>query len=258
MDDNRPETGVMGGGESIGIVNSAATVSICVCEDYDMLISDALKPVGKVLEAQCGKIPVHIEGAESGAERCPLPVVLKRHGDPALLRRKGNGHEIEPAGVFSERFVLQQGIDSSTGILVEKLGFLRRVAFSDNSYVYAILRASALVQIFVRSRIRSHFPYEDVGRIYRMGEGCVLNASVAEQLHGDSGGLLRHWKQIDILEGFSDSGSLLRSLPLLEQSRESLPVEDLAAGGIAQGDAAVSCNRNLVHIDPPACPALGS
>ena len=223
-----------------------------------MLISDALKPVGKVLEAQCGKIPVHIEGAESGAERCPFPVVLKRHGDPALLRRQGNGHEIEPAGVFSERFVLKQGIDSGTGILVEKPGFLRRVAFRNNGYVYAILRASALVQIFVRSRIRSHFPYEDVGRIYRMGERRILHSPVAEQFHGDSGGLLRHWKQIDILEGFSDSGSLLRSLPFLEQSRESLPVEDLVAGGIAQGDAAVSSDRYLVHIDPPACPALGS
>ena len=220
VDDNRPETGVMGGGEGIGIVYSSAAVSICIGEDYDMFIRNAEKFVGEILQAQGREIPVHVESAEIGAQGSPLPFPVKRHADTADLGREGYRNEIQPACIFPERLMLKNRFSGDTGILVEFPGLLGGISLSHNSYVDAGFRISGLMYVLVRSRFRSHAPDQHIVRTDHVLDGCTDIAFLVIQFDGSIGRTRRHGKQEDILEGFLHDSGFLGGLPFLEQSRE--------------------------------------
>ena len=58
MDDNRFELCVVRGREGVGVVDASATISVCIGEDYDMLVGEVDENVVQLLEPQCSQIAV--------------------------------------------------------------------------------------------------------------------------------------------------------------------------------------------------------
>ena len=78
-----------------------------------------------------------------------LPFAQTGNTYAAVLRRAGNGYDVETRLQTFERFVGKQAFAGDVGVLIEGFYFVGCISFGQDSYVNALFGAAALQQIFV-------------------------------------------------------------------------------------------------------------
>ena len=97
--------------------------------------------------------------------------------------------------------------------------------------------------------------YQDVCRVDAVRHRGTHPVVVVAELDGDVDRLLGVGDEEDVLEGFPGVLRLVGGEPLLEKRREGVPVDDLVAGLVSDGDLAVSLERELCQMLSPAIPS---
>ena len=162
VNDDGFESLVMRCGESVGVEYASPTVSVCICEIYDMLIRAAGEVVMEILKTQGCEVSLHVESVEMGAQGSILPKSLSRHAHAAILRRQGDCHEIEAVAHACERLMREDCCDRLLRIFIEDFSFFSSISFGKDRYVYALLRSPVPQNIFMRSGISYYLAYQHI------------------------------------------------------------------------------------------------
>ena len=250
------ELGVVRSGEGIGVVDAAATVSVGVGQDDDMLIRNAGQQVVEVAHTERGEVTVGIERGEVRAERSLPPNTFLRDAHVGLFRDRTHGHEVETIAQPGEWIMRQDGIDRLLGFPVKGIHLSGREAFGHNSHIDFLLRTATLQQVTVGCDTGAvQTADEDVVRPYGMRETGLQLLVHAVEVDRYAGGVVGHGQQEGVLERTAELPRLVGGDPFLEQGGERLLVEHFSAAGIAQGDVAVAPHGHTVHVDGTTRPS---
>ena len=250
------ELGVVRGGEGIGVVDAAATVSVGVGQDDDVLIGNAGQQVVEVAHTERGEVTVGIERGEVRAERRLPPNAFLRDAHVGLFRDRTHGHEVETVAQLGEWLMRQDGIDRLLSFPVEVVHLGSREAFGHDGHVYFLLRAATLQQVTVGCGSGAvQTADEDVVGADGMRETGLQLLVHAVEVDRYAGGVVGHGQQEGVLERAAELPCLISSNPFLEKGGERLLVKHFSAAGIAQGDVAVAPDGHTVHVDGATRPS---
>ena len=170
---NRGKLGVVGSGEGVVVVDSAAAIFVGVGKDDDVLVEHSGNGVVNAFHARGGEIAVAIECAEVRAESGVAPFAQAGYAQAAVARRGEHSHDVELGAPAAEWLVGEQGVAGGFGIAVEQVALGLRIAFAQNHHVDAAFNAAAFVHIaIVEFGVACDFAYENVGRVYFVGVCC--------------------------------------------------------------------------------------
>ena len=102
---HRTEIRIVGGGESVGIVDPAPTIGFGICKYDDMLVRQSRKQVVQFEKVQSSKVALSVEGVERSAHCSLLPYPFGRYAHSAMLGCGSHRNEIEMPAKRPERLV---------------------------------------------------------------------------------------------------------------------------------------------------------
>lgn len=256
MHHHRAEVLVVRRGQRVRIVDASAAIFVRVGQHDDVLIVYPRQCVVQGLEVRGGQVAVGVERAEVRAEGRAAPLAQPRDAHPAVCRRAGHCHDVEPLLHRAERLVVEQAFAGCLRVAVEHVHLPLRVAFGHDGHVDAAVGRSVFQQVAVWADMGfSLAPYQYVVRVDTVLQpGTYLSVRVEQRdfyLRRPPG----EGQQEGVFEALGRDACFVRLQPFLEECGERRAVDDRAVCCVLHRDLPVAGQWQFRQVVVPSGPA---